>query len=291
MSDASEPVLTWSQYGKAEVRVVHVDRSTPRHVIRDLNVSSALRGAFDAAYTDGDNTGVLTTDAQKNTVFGLARETGVGEPEDFAVALAHQLLSACPAAEGVLVDVQEFPWARIGGHDHAFFRSGSQVRTARLDTTRDGTRELSGGLEDLVVLKTTGSEYKGFLVERFTTLAETDERILATQVTASWRYTDDVARAAGAPGGPDFAAVTAGVQEALVTTFADLHSLALQQTLHAMAGAALAAHPEIESVTLRMPNKHHFLQDLSRFGLDNPDAVYHADDRPYGLIEGTISRR
>ncbi|PWJ52925.1 urate oxidase [Quadrisphaera granulorum] len=278
--------LTWNQYGKAEVRVVHVDRSGPQHVVRDLNVTTGLRGDFEPAYTEGDNSRVLTTDAQKNTVFGLARETGVGEPEAFALAVARQLLSACPSADVARVVVEQYLWNPLsGGGGHAFSRAGSHVVVAELELNRDGAAELTGGVDELVVLKTTDSEYSGFLKERFTTLGETDERILATQVTARWRYAE------GAAEGADHAAVKAGALEALLGAFAGHYSLALQQTLHAMGVAVLEACPELAEVTLTLPNKHHFLQDLSAYGLDNPNAVYHADDRPYGLIQGTITRR
>lgn len=288
MTDPSTHDLSWNQYGKAEVRVVHVDRSGAQHVVRDLNVTTALRGDFGPAYTDGDNSRVLTTDAQKNTVFGLARETGVGEPEAFALAVARQLLAACPSADVARVVVQQFGWTALGSGGHAFSRSGSHVVVAELELARDGSAQLLGGVDELVVLKTTDSEYHGFIRERFTTLAETDERLLATQVTARWRYADGAAEGLGRL---DHAAVKAQALDALLDAFAGHHSLALQQTLHAMGSAVLDARPELAAVTLSLPNKHHFLQDLSAFGLDNPNAVYHADDRPYGLIEGTITRR
>jgi urate oxidase len=131
------------------------------------------------------------------------------------------------------------------------------------------------------VLKTTGSEFWGFPRDRYTTLAETRERILATAVTARWRYTGTEL---------DFAAGFAGVRSTLLETFATTHSLALQQSLHAMGGAVLERFGDDAEIRLSMPNKHHFLRDLSAFGLDNPDVVYHADDRPYGLIEGQVLR-
>ncbi|MDX6310813.1 MAG: urate oxidase, partial [Streptomyces sp.] len=70
--------------------------------------------------------------------------------------------------------------------------------------------------------------------------------------------------------------------------FADLHSLALQQTLFEMGRAAIAVCPAIAEIRLTMPNKHHFVVDLSPFGLDNPNVVFHADDRPYGKIEASV---
>jgi urate oxidase len=272
-----------NQYGKAEVRVVAVDRSGPRHGLVDLNVSTTLRGDFTAAHTAGDNAHVLPTDSQKNTVFAFARD-GVGPPEDFALRLARHFAGAYPWITGARVAVDSYGWSRIdvGGrpHDSAFRRDGGEVRTA-VATVEGDEEHVLAGLRDLVVLKTTGSEFWGFPRDAYTTLAETRERILATAVTARWRYlgTDR-----------DWDAAFDGVRAALLETFAGTHSLALQQTLHAMGTAALERSPDVAEVRLSMPNRHHFLQDLSAFGLDNPDVVYHADDRPYGLIEGTVLR-
>jgi len=276
-------VLGPNQYGKAEVRVVAVDRSTPRQSLVDLNVSSSLRGDFAAAHTAGDNSHVLTTDAQKNTVFAFARD-GVGSPEQFALRLARHFAGTYDWITGARVAVESYGWARIavGGqpHDHAFRRTGGEVRTAVVTVDGDDVHVLAG-LTDLVVLKTTGSEFWGFPRDRYTTLAETNDRILATAVTARWRYTSlDL----------DFDAAFDGVRTALLETFASTHSYALQQSLYAMGEAVLQQVPDVAEIRFSMPNKHHFLQDLSTFGLDNPDVVYHADDRPYGLIEGSVLR-
>ncbi len=281
-------VLGPNQYGKAEVRVVAVDRSSPRHTLVDLNVSSSLRGDFAAAHTAGDNAHVLTTDAQKNTVFAFARD-GVGSPEAFGLRLARHFAGSYAWISGARVAIESYGWDRIAvdgqPHEHSFRRTGGEVRTAVVTVDGDDTHVLAG-LTDLVVLKTTGSEFWGFPRDRYTTLAETRDRILATAVTARWRYTGvDV----------DFDATFGSVRTALLETFAATHSLALQQTLFAMGAAVLERHSDVAEMRLSMPNRHHFLQDLSAFGLDNaPDGtgavVYHADDRPYGLIEGTVLR-
>ncbi|MGY1672053.1 factor-independent urate hydroxylase [Geodermatophilus sp. SYSU D00710] len=280
-------VLGPNQYGKAEVRVVAVDRRSPRHELVDLNVSTALRGDFAAAHTTGDNAHVLTTDAQKNTVFAFARD-GVGSPEAFGLRLARHLAGSYDWITGARVAVDSYGWERIavGGqpHDHAFRRPGGEVRTAVVTADGDDVHVLAG-LTDLVVLKTTGSEFWGFPRDRYTTLAETRDRILATAVTARWRYTSAEL---------DWDALFAGVRTTLLETFAATHSLALQQTLYRMGEVVLEAFPEVAEVRMSMPNRHHFLQDLSAYGLDNtpgPDpVVYHADDRPYGLIEGSVLR-
>jgi urate oxidase len=272
-----------NQYGKAEVRVVAVDRSAARHTLWDLSVSTSLRGDFAAAHTAGDNAHVLATDTQKNTVFAFARD-GVGTPEDFALRLARHFAGAYGWISGARVAVESYGWNRIPvagtPHDHAFSRDGGEVRTAVV-TADDDRLHVLAGLTGLTVLKTTGSEFWGFPRDAYTTLAETRDRILATAVTARWRYTSTEL---------DWDAAHAGVRTALVETFAATHSLALQQSLYAMGRAALEQDPSVAEIRLSLPNKHHFLQDLSAFGRDNPGVVYHADDRPYGLIEGTVER-
>ena len=281
-------VLGPNQYGKAEVRVVAVDRSTPRHSLVDLNVSSSLRGDFAAAHTAGDNAHVLTTDAQKNTVFAFARD-GVASPEEFGLRLARHFAGSYEWITGARVALESYGWDRItvGGqpHDHAFRRAGGEVRTAVVTVDGDDAHVIAG-LADLVVLKSTGSEFWGYPVDAYTTLPETRDRILATAVTARWRYTGTDL---------DFAGTYDTVRTTLLETFATTHSLALQQTLFAMGTAVLETVPEVAEVRMSMPNRHHFLQDLSAFGLDNTPGesdtlVYHADDRPYGLIEGTVLR-
>jgi urate oxidase len=278
-------VLGASQYGKAESRVVRIYRDGPEHDIRDLNVSTSLRGDFDAAHLTGDQSKVLPTDTQKNTAYAYAKEHGVGEIEDYALTLARHFVADVAPVRAARVDVDEYRWDRIAvdgaAHPHAFVRSGQEIRTASAIVEDGGSTWVLSGLTGLVVLKSTGSEFHGFLRDRYTTLAETTDRVLATSVTARWRY----ARPAG-----DWGDVYASVRRILLARFADVHSLALQQTLWEMGRAALEAHPEIAEIRLSAPNKHHFLVDLAPFGLDNPGEVFHADDRPYGLIQCAVQR-
>ena len=278
-------VLGPNQYGKAETRVVRIVRDTPRHEIRDLNVSTSLRGDFTAAHVEGDQAHVLPTDTQKNTAFALAEKHGVSSPEDYALALGRRLLEATPAATGATVRVEEYAWDRIPvdgtGHDHAFVRRGGEVRTTVVNATRDG-EAVTSGLTDLVVLKSTGSEFKGFLRDEFTTLPEADDRILATSLTAEWRHADVA--------GADWDTSYDEVRGLLLATFATTYSRALQETLWLMGRAVLEAHEGITEISFAAPNKHHFLVDLAPFGLDNPSEVFVAADRPYGLIEATVRR-
>ena len=281
-------VLGPNQYGKAENRVVRVYRDSQHHEIRDLNVSTSLRGDFTAAHVDGDQSQVLPTDTQKNTAFAFAKEKGVASPEEYALALADRLLEASGAATGARIEVEEYAWDRISvggsGHDHAFVRRGGDTRTTVVTLDDSGEQRRAwvvSGLRDLVVLKSTGSEFKGFLKDRYTTLAEADDRILATSLVARWRYERTNA---------DWNKTFDHIRQVLLETFAVTYSHALQESLYAMGRAVLEAHPEVAEIKFSAPNKHHFLVDLAPFGLENNGEVFIAADRPYGLIEATVCR-
>jgi urate oxidase len=280
-------ILGGNQYGKAETHVVRVSKAGPdgrHHEIKDLNVSVALAGDFAASHLRGDNSKIVPTDTQKNTVFAFAAETPIGEIEDFGLRLARHFAREYPAVSRARVLIEESGWERITvdgkPHPHAFVRAGSEKRLATV-TCAGGEAWVVSGLTDLVVLKSTGSEFRGYAADRYTTLPETRDRVLATAVTAHWRH---------AQPRTDWAASFEATRRALIETFASKHSLALQQTLYAMGEAALEARPELAEIRLSMPNKHHFTVDLSPFGLTNDQEVFYASDRPYGLIEGTITR-
>ena len=277
-------VLGDNQYGKAQIRLMKVDRDAESHELHDLNVSVTLAGDLAATHLDGDNAGVLPTDTQKNTVYAFAREHGVGEIENFALRLARHFVDTQATIHHARVHVEEYPWQRVtlAGRPapHSFTQTGAEGRTTTV--TYDGRGEwVRSGITDLVLLSSTDSEFTGFLRDRYTTLAEADDRILCTSVNAQWRHgSTDV----------DWAKSFETARTAVVEAFADTYSRSLQQTLYAMGERLLEACEGVAEVRLSLPNRHHFLVDLSPFGLDNPGEVFHVDDRPYGLIEGTLLR-
>src|SRR6201991_4513973 len=119
-------VLSHAGYGKSEIRLVKVSRRAGGHDLRDLTVDVGLEGDFDAAYTAGDNTGLLATDTMRNTVYGLANQYPIDPNASFGRRLIEHCLAAAPGGARVRVHVVEHPWARIevGGrpHEHAFQR-------------------------------------------------------------------------------------------------------------------------------------------------------------------------
>jgi urate oxidase len=271
-----------NRYGKAEVRVVHVSRGAGpggADAIRDWNVSTSLSGDLDATHLTGDNAAVLPTDTQKNTVYAFARRLGGVEPEAFALELAAHYLATQPPISRARVTIAEYPWLPVeAGGGRSFARSGQYTRTATVVADAALGTSVTGGIADLIVLNTAGSEFWGFARDAYTTLADAHDRMLATEVSARWRLRRPEA---------DWAAVFTAARTALLAAFTR-PSKSLQQTLYAMGGAVLDAVPQVCEVRLALPNKHHFLVDTEPFGLANDNEVYYAADRPYGLIEGTV---
>ncbi|WP_395245979.1 factor-independent urate hydroxylase [Agromyces sp. MMS24-K17] len=281
-------ILGDHQYGKAENRIVRIVRDTPRHEIHDVNVSTALRGDFAAAHLVGDQATVLPTDTQKQTAYAYAKLHGLDAIESYGLALARHFVDDVEPVDAARVEIEEYAWERVlvdgAPHDHTWVRTGQEVRTASVTVEGTGAAQrtwVTGGLKDLVILKSTGSEFHGFLEDEYTVLEPTTDRVMATSLVARWRFTTDDA---------DWNAIYAGVKAVLTATFASVHSLALQQTLYEMGKAVLEAYDEIAEVRLSAPNKHHFAYDLGRFGIENRNEVFHADDRPYGLIQASVTR-
>ncbi len=280
-------VLSQARYGKSEIRLVKVSRRPDGHDLCDITVDVGLEGDFDAAYVDGDNAGLLATDTMRNAVYALAKEQPIDDIESFGRRLVEHFLAAGPSVTRARVHIVEHPWARleVGGrpHEHAFQRGsgGNRVAAVTGDGGGAGGIQIQVGIDDLLVLKTTGSGWEGFLRDRFTTLPETSDRILATIITARWSYR-----------GRDihYGAAWHGVRQTILEAFCDHYSPSVQFTLHHMGKAVLDARPEVERISFSLPNKHHLLYDLGRFGLENENEIFHVTNEPYGLIEGTVER-
>jgi urate oxidase len=269
--------LAWNGYGKADVRLVKVDRTAPRHELHDLTIDVQLQGGFETAHTEGDNSQVLPTDTMKNTVYALARQGAVAPPEPFAERLARRLLEACPSARRAVIGVSVHAWQRAGP---AFVRGTAERRLVTVTLDEEGLR-FECGLEGLGLLKTADSAFSRFLRDQYTTLREADDRILATDVEARWTYVRPPA---------DFDAAWTAARTALVETFALHRSASVQHTLYAMGEAALGRCAEIDEIRLVLPNRHHHLVDLTPFGLDNPNEIFVATAEPYGRIEAVLAR-
>ena len=276
--------LVHHHYGKAKVRVMKVTRAGAQHSLKELEVSVMLRGDFNASYTSADNRLVVTTDTMKNTVYALAREKLGAETEDFGLALGEHFLKTYPQVEQADIGLSERGWERmtVGAepHPHAFLQRSAARAFARVACMR-GESNVESGIEDLLILKTTGSGFEGFAQGKFTTLPPTKDRIMATKLKATWAYEKRPAK---------YSATNGAILEAMLAVFAQNYSPSVQATLFQMGEAALAAAPEISKVSLIMPNKHCLLVNLAPFGIENPNEIFVPTDEPHGQIEGTVSR-
>jgi urate oxidase len=272
-----------NRYGKAQIRLVRVVRGPGAHRLRDLTVAIALEGEFTAAHVDGDNELVVATDTMKNTAYAFAKEHLDGSLETYGRALADHFLGF-EQVDRATVSIREHGWAPIttpkGPAPDAFVRAGSGTRVATVMADIGGTT-IEAGVEDLVVMKTAQSSFSGFPRDQYTTLRDTDDRIMATKVTAIWRY-----------GSPDLASdeLHGAVQATLLEVFADHDSPSVQTSIWLMARAILERHEEVAEVRMALPNLHHWLVDLSPFGLENDNEIFIATTEPHGLIEATVRR-
>jgi urate oxidase len=278
--------LTSNHYGKSEVRLTKVIRNGDRHELLEFSVDILLSGDFARSYTHGDNTQIIATDSMKNTVYVLAKEQQFSTPERFAMLLASHFPRTYPQVFSAFVQVEQTNWARISvdrqPHNHAFVCGGPDLQTATAVATRGGFSAITGGVSDLLLLKTTQSAFKGFVTDRYRTLKDADDRIFATKLTASWDFPTT--------GSPDFASVRQRIQSAMLNVFATKMSHAVQQTMHEMGEAALSAAPEINRIELEMPNKHRIPVNLQPFGLENSNEIFVWTDEPYGNIGATVER-
>jgi urate oxidase len=272
-----------ARYGKAGVRLMRVDRSTTPHRVRDLTIAIALEGDFVAAHTDGDNTLVVATDTMKNTAYAFAKQHLGGSIEAYGLALAEHFL-AVPQVDRATVNVREHAWRTIAVDGtpapDAFVRSGEGTRVATVSATGAGV-SVEAGVEDLIVLKTTRSSFSGFPRDPYTTLPDTDDRMAATKLTAIWSY-----------GSPDVDADVSfeAIRADLLETWADHDSPSIQTSIWIIARAILGRHDEVQEIRMVLPNLHHWLVDLSPFGLENDREIYTPTTEPYGLIEATVRR-
>ena len=279
-----------NRYGKSRIRLVTVRRGAKAHDLRDLTVAVALEGDFDAAHTAGDNAGVIATDTMKNTVYAFARDRLTGSPEAFGLELARHFAGYDVVGKAI-VDIAEHPWLRIptdaGPAADAFTRAGDLTRIAHVEVDSSGAARVEAGVDDLTVMKTTKSAFVGFDRDRFTTLPEVDDRLMATKMRVTWGYGSGTAGDAAF----DYDATWDRTRAALRNSFAAHFSPSVQASIWIMAAAMMDAEASIDWVRMVLPNLHHWTVDLSKLGLDNPGEVFVSTTEPHGLIDATVHRR
>jgi urate oxidase len=279
--------LSHHTYGKHCVRVSKIKRphsgpsNTEQHEFVEASVNVMLEGDFETAFVEGDNALVVATDTCKNTIYVLAKDDPFHSIESFGMAVGSHMLRQYDHISRVTVSLREHVWRRLLDSPHAFIGGGAETPTAQIIATRGGPISVAAGIEEMVLAKTTETGFAGFHRDEFRTLVDTDDRILATKLSATWSFRSPDS---------DFASCRNEVRCAILSRFIDHYSRSVQETLYLMANAGLDACSEIDSITLTMPNKHHMLFDLSPFGRTNENEVFVSTDEPYGFITGTVRR-
>ncbi|HVH85974.1 MAG TPA: urate oxidase [Terriglobales bacterium] len=274
-----------NRYGKSRVRLVRVKRNADRHDLREWTVEVLLRGDFKSCFLEGDNSQILPTDTMKNTVYWLARRSAATSMEEFGKELVDFLLSRNLQVSEAEVAISEKAWPHVvaGGKPHptTFVQSTREQQTTTVQRIRDREFSVISGLENLVILKTVGSAFEGYIQDSLTTLPPTSDRLLGTAVRANWNYMSFVA---------DFEKLRTTIREILLTVFSQHRSKSVQHTVYAMGESVLQHVAEVSEIELIMPNIHCLLVDLSRFGEDNPNEIFVPIDEPHGYIEARIRR-
>ncbi|MES2392008.1 MAG: urate oxidase [Acidobacteriota bacterium] len=281
--------LASDRYGKSRVRVMRVTRHDDHHDVDEWTVQVLLTGDFETAHTLGDNSKILPTDTMKNTCYFIARESKADSMEEYAKELVDFLLGRNQQVSAAEVTIYSTLWKRltVDGQPFptAFMRGSDERQTTIVSRKQGGTFAITSGLDQLTIMKTAKSGFVGYIKDSLTTLPETTDRLFATALKASWPYTDKAIAE-----GIDFNQARTHLREALLTAFAHHDSLSVQQTLYAMAEAALDHTDILDEIYMLMPNKHQLLADLGKLGRDNPNHIFVPTDEPHGTIEATIRR-
>ena len=276
--------LTQNAYGKNAINLSKIIRHQDHHEFRQISVNVSLQGDFETAHTSGDNSNILPTDTQKNTVYALAKDNFNSGIEEFGLHLSNHFMSNNPQLSKATIEIEEHLYSRLSfqnkKHPHAYIGNGDEKHTVSVLQSRDDIK-VTSGIKDLLIVKTTDSGFEKYLKDQYTTLKETADRILATKCEISWTYTSHRI---------DFATSYNLVRDTLLRTFADHKSLSVQQTLYAMGEEVLKQHQDVEEIRLIMPNKHHILFNLDQFGMENKNEIFMATSEPFGYITGTITR-
>ncbi|XP_022911695.2 uricase-like [Onthophagus taurus] len=285
-------------YGKNSVKLLHVERNSPRHAIREYEVDVHLKLNSQLDYLEGNNKDIVATDSQKNTVYILAKKNGIKTPEEFGLLVCSHFLYTYKHVIEVNVKIDEYPWERLKAddeeHNHAFVFNPCAIRFAMISQRRHGSPIIESGLKDLRVLKTTQSAFKDFIQDGYRTLPDTNNRIFSTIVTATWTFST--------ADGVDFDSAWNSVRDCIIDKFAGnpetgIFSPSVQNTLYLAEKMILDKIPQVSKIEMAMPNKHYFEVDMTKFpahvveGEDKNNEVYWPIDKPSGIIYAELLRK
>ncbi|PNS13763.1 Uricase [Sphaceloma murrayae] len=292
--------LSQARYGKDNIRLYKVHKEADgTQSVCELTVKTMLEGDIETSYTRADNSVVVATDTQKQTTYVLAKQHPVTPPELFASILANHFVTTYAHIHAAHVSVIVHRWTRLTvdgkPHPHSFMRDGEEKRTCEAVAREGQGITVKSGINGLLVLKSTGSAFYGFHRDEYTRLPETWDRILSTEVEATWHWKQFSDLSLVEKEAAKFDKAWESARRITLDTFAKDESPSVQNTMYKMSEQILADVPDVDSVDYVLPNKHYFEIDLSWFnGLKNTgkDAeVYAPQSDPNGLITCSVSRK
>jgi len=290
-------IIEEKEYGKSAVKLLFVDKSSPKHEIFELQVETSLTLSSEKDYRTGDNADIIATDSQKNTVYILAKQYGIKSPEQFGILLAEHFIKKYAWVVRARIIISMLPWANVKDnkgreHNHAYVKVPVSTRVAEVVLNRFGGITVTSGIRDLTVLKTTQSAFVNFVNDEYRSLPDMDDRIFSTIVTADWAYNN--------VSGLNFDKAFRIVEETIIENFAGpadtgIASPSVQNTQFLTQKSVMEKIPQVEKMHIKMPNRHYFPIDLSKFpipGVHGPGAgeVLLPVDHPSGQIASTLTR-
>lgn len=289
----AESEVTVTEYGKNWVRLMRVRQEGDKYFITELRVNTRLELSSSKDYLYGDNSDIVATDSQKNTVLVLAKQNQIESPEQFGTLLTNHFLKTYKQVIRAEVYIEQEPWTRIkqGGveHYHAFYHDSCAIRFCTVEQLRGRNPSVSGGIKDLKLFKATQSGFEGFVRDRFTTLPSTKDRAFCSKVYLKYDFDEDVY-------GVDFNGTWELVRTSLLDVFAGppytgTYSPSVQKTMYDTSQVIFSRVPKISAVEIQMPNIHYYVADLSKLQLPNQGDLLIPSDSPHGLISATFKRK
>src|SRR5947208_1050941 len=237
---------------------------------------------FMPAYIEGDNRQVVATDTMKNFVYAMAREYSGASHEGFAAFLGKRFLETYAQMQAQRLVMRETPFLQ---HSRKLLSPlADDYGIVELEISREGIRALRFGRRKLQLVKLTGSAFKDFARDAYTTLPEVSDRPLFIYLDVYWRYAhqDD-----GIGDGPAHIPSEA-VRDGLIATFDDFVSMSIQHLVHEMGIRLLEQFGGMSEVSFEAQNR---LWDTSKVSATEPTTKVFSDPKPaHGFIGLTLRR-
>ena len=244
---------------------MHVSKDGSTYTIKELEVTTqlSLDNNHDE-YKIGDNSKLIHTGSQKNTVYILAKKFGIASPEEFGLLLAEHFISKYPWVISAKISIVAQPWQRFTDfsgrpHTHAFFNNPTSTRISSVFLSRGKAPIISSGIRNLRLLKATEASFVNFIRDEYVIQPDAEDRILSTTVTADWTFAN-----ANVSSELDFDRSWLTVQDIIMKTFANTFSKSVQHTQYLIQKSILEEIPQIARVAMKMPNSHYLDFDFSK---------------------------